>query len=685
MGTHQHLFDTILAYLHHNPQFGIWFAFLIAFAESLPIIGTIVPGSITMTIVGVLMGSGGLPILPTLFVASGAAFLGDCIGYFLGFHYNERLRTMWPFKNYVKWINLGEKFFKKHGGKSIILGRFFGPARSTVPLIAGLLKLTWLRFIVAAIPSALMWAILYLVPGVLLGTLSREIPKGETTRFLIYGICIIVALFAVFWLIQRFFTNIIRLVDSITDKTWQYLMKHHGGKTIIRMITNKTNPEDHKPLKLLFCACITGCLFLILFFSVRTQGVLTYLNYPTFHALQSIRTPALDHFFVAITLIGSSHSVPIVGLLVAGFLYVFKQKRASIHLACATIFTAATIEVFKHLSHSARPTGFYKIINSSSFPSGHTGMSTAVFFFIAYLFSAQFSKGLRAIPYTLATALTLLVSFSRLYLGAHWLTDIIGALLCATTIILLCAISYHRKPSTMDHKHLSHFKSISIILASFILPALYFFPHEFKNTLQDTKPIHTQKTLSFQNWWQHPFTKAPIYRNNRFGTPFQPFNVQYLGTLSQLEKNLTTKGWEKINTHHKQLKNQLARFASTQAQYHLSVFPWLYHNHKPALIMIKHIPMHQRIIELYIWRTDLLIDGHKPLWLGVIDIRIPPKVLLSLKEHTRITLENQGGLPVFAADTAQCEQKIVAVTLEPPKKIKMLSWNGEVLLLHCPP
>lgn len=120
-----HLFQTILNYLHQNPQMGIWFAFLVAFSESLPIIGTIIPGSITMTIIGVLMGSGGLPFLPTLLIASAAAFCGDCIGYGLGFYYNERIRTLWPFKNYLKWINKGEAFFKKHGGKSIIIGRFW--------------------------------------------------------------------------------------------------------------------------------------------------------------------------------------------------------------------------------------------------------------------------------------------------------------------------------------------------------------------------------------------------------------------------------------------------------------------------------------------------------------------------------------------------------------------------------
>lgn len=104
---HQHIFQTILTYLHHNPQFGMWFAFLVAFSESLPIFGTLIPGTITMTVVGILVGSGGLPLLPTLWVTSIAAFCGDTIGYFCGILFNDRIRTMWPFKHYQKWLNIG--------------------------------------------------------------------------------------------------------------------------------------------------------------------------------------------------------------------------------------------------------------------------------------------------------------------------------------------------------------------------------------------------------------------------------------------------------------------------------------------------------------------------------------------------------------------------------------------------
>lgn len=679
-----HLFQTILNYLHQNPQMGIWFAFLVAFSESLPIIGTIIPGSITMTIIGVLMGSGGLPFLPTLLIASAAAFCGDCIGYGLGFYYNERIRTLWPFKNYLKWINKGEAFFKKHGGKSIIIGRFFGPARSTVPLIAGLLKLTWLRFIVAAIPSALMWATLYLIPGVLLGALSREIPKEETTGFILYGIAIIVILFIVYWLIQHFFTQLTRGMNTLTHKCWQSLARHRFGKMIIRLIKNHRNPEDHQPLTLLFCALLSGALFLILFFNVRAHGVFTRINYPIFHVLQTIRCSPLDHFLTAMSVFGAPYSVPVVAILLSVSLWGLKQKRASLHLIAVTLLAIGTAGFFKLLSHSPRPMGFAKIDLTSSFPSGHVTISLAVFFFIAYLFSDRIQKNIRWIPYLIVSVLVFLIAFSRLYLGAHWLDDVIGALLCGTTVLLLCVISYHRFSSKMDAHYLSIKNAAIVLVISLLLPSFVFFPREYIKTLNGAQPVHIKKIISAEDWWENPQAETPLYRNNRLGQPFQPFNVQSAASLKTIQTILTTNGWQKIETKQK-LKTTLARFASQNAQYHMPLFPWLYRNQMPALVMIKHIPMENRIIELHLWDSNIVLSTAKtPLWIGTIDIRIPPKKLLSIKDQTKISLANNGGLDDLYHDTQSCERKYLQTNSSAiPEKIKTLQWNDKILVIRC--
>ena len=111
----QDYLQPIIQYLQNNPRMGEVFAFFIAFSESLPIIGTIIPGSVTMTAVGTLIGASILPGFSTLMWASLGAFCGDCIGFWLGRRYKDNIRNIWPFRKYPKWLKISEDFFHKHG------------------------------------------------------------------------------------------------------------------------------------------------------------------------------------------------------------------------------------------------------------------------------------------------------------------------------------------------------------------------------------------------------------------------------------------------------------------------------------------------------------------------------------------------------------------------------------------
>ena len=150
-----------LVYITNHPNFGYIFSFCISFLESLPIIGTIIPGSITMTAVGTLIGTGTLPLTPTILSAICGAFFGDFIGFLVGRLGEERIFSIWPFKKNKHWLEYGRSFFQKHGIKSVIIGRFIGPIRSAIPMIASLLGMSYSKFIIAGICSATLWSILY--------------------------------------------------------------------------------------------------------------------------------------------------------------------------------------------------------------------------------------------------------------------------------------------------------------------------------------------------------------------------------------------------------------------------------------------------------------------------------------------------------------------------------------------
>ena len=85
--------DSISAFFLRHQFLGVFFAGFISFIESLAIIGSIIPGSIVMTIVGCLLGIGAIPVSYTLVSIFIGAFIGDFVSYALGAYFKEKIKT----------------------------------------------------------------------------------------------------------------------------------------------------------------------------------------------------------------------------------------------------------------------------------------------------------------------------------------------------------------------------------------------------------------------------------------------------------------------------------------------------------------------------------------------------------------------------------------------------------------
>ena len=143
----QESIQPFLQWIGEHPHWSGLAVFLISLSESLAIVGLVVPGVVLMTAIGAMIGAGILPAWITLGWAILGAIAGDGISYWLGYHYHEHLRDFWPFRSYPALLARGEAFFKSHGGKSIILGRFIGPVRPMIPVIAGMMDMSPKRFL----------------------------------------------------------------------------------------------------------------------------------------------------------------------------------------------------------------------------------------------------------------------------------------------------------------------------------------------------------------------------------------------------------------------------------------------------------------------------------------------------------------------------------------------------------
>ena len=161
--------DSILSWIAAHPEWAGIIVSLIAFFESLVIIGLFIPGWVLLVGVGAIIGTGSLDFYAMATASFIGAVAGESLSYFIGWHYRHQIHHWQWFKKHPQWLNKSHRFFKKHGASSVAFGRFLGPVRAFVPVVAGIAEMPPLRFTIINLLSALIWAPAYLIPGVIAG------------------------------------------------------------------------------------------------------------------------------------------------------------------------------------------------------------------------------------------------------------------------------------------------------------------------------------------------------------------------------------------------------------------------------------------------------------------------------------------------------------------------------------
>jgi len=159
-------------------------------------------------------------------------------------------------------------------------------------------------------------------------------------------------------------------------------------------------------------------------------------------AVQGLENPALTSLMKFFTFIGSSMVVIILSLILMFFLYKVLHHRLELILFIAAIGGAAVLnEILKHLFHRERP-HLHRLIDVTgySFPSGHAMSAFAVYGILAFLLWRHISSRLgRSVLIVFSIVMILAIGISRIYLGVHYPSDIIGGYF-ASGFWLACAI-----------------------------------------------------------------------------------------------------------------------------------------------------------------------------------------------------------------------------------------------------
>jgi membrane protein DedA with SNARE-associated domain len=155
----------IIEFVREHQVWGPPVVFALAFGESLAFISLVIPAWAALVGIGALINSGALNFWPIWIAASFGAAFGDWLSYWIGRKLEHRVQHIWPLSRHPGLIPRGEAFVKKWGVAGIFLGRFLGPLRASVPLVAGIFEMPFWRFQLANFSSAFVWAAVLLTIG----------------------------------------------------------------------------------------------------------------------------------------------------------------------------------------------------------------------------------------------------------------------------------------------------------------------------------------------------------------------------------------------------------------------------------------------------------------------------------------------------------------------------------------
>lgn len=605
--------------------------FLVASAESLAVVGLIVPGAVVMVAAGALVALGAVGFWPTLFAAVGGAIVGDGISYWVGHHYRERLRSLWPFQRHPEWLSRGEKFFRSHGGKSVLFGRFVGPVRPIVPVVAGMLGMRPVVFYGVNVLSALAWAPAYLLPGMAFGA-SLALAGVVAARLAVLLVLLGTLTWFVLWFIHRLFRVLSPRTALWVQAVIAWGERHPRVNRIIGGLVDPSQPEP-KALSVMGILLIGAVwLFFGVLEDVVTGDPLVRADQGVYQLLQGLRTPWGDRVMVFLTELGDGVVIALVAAAVLIRLLWRGNWRAAGYWAAAVGFGPIAATVIKWVLQRPRPLAdLYDGLSTYAFPSGHATMSMVVYGFLAVLVARGFSVPRRWLVYAVAALLICAIALSRLYLGAHWLSDVIGGLSLGLAWVCVLAIAYYRhSPPTPLPRSLP-----AVALLALVLAGGWHVTSRYAMDLQRYARPLTVQHRDAASWWQEDWRRLPAYRQDLEGELEQPLDVQWSGTLASLRAQLRAQGWyEPVPLSATTALHWLLQ-APKLAE--LPILPLVHDGRHESLLMIRSLiegraqeaTSSDRRLVLRLWNTGIVLDPEgAPLWVGNVSLQEPVHILV---------------------------------------------------------
>ncbi|WP_136247598.1 bifunctional DedA family/phosphatase PAP2 family protein [Halomonas borealis] len=432
----------LLQQLTPSPAMLLLLTALIALLESLALVGLLVPGVVLITATASLAGHQALSVPLMLTAALFGAVIGDALSFWLGYTQRERATRMWPLSRYPEWLAQGARFFHRHGTLSVFLGRFVGPVRPVIPLIAGMLHMPPRRFLLTSLVSALLWAPAYVLPGYLLGRTWQRLPGlPESLHPWLAGLGGLVVMLALIFSWLRHQTHhdglIYRAVAGL-------LSRHPHGRRVWRALARARGREAPLGTWLLLLTSLTALSAWTLV--ILQQGGPLPMDQRLDALMDGLAIPGLNVVAEGMARIGDAYGV--VALVLPWALWWLIRGRLDVlaHVAGGLAGIAALNTLGKSLIARVRPDTPLHLADSFAYPSAHTSTAVVLYGLAAAFIARELPLPRRFWAYWGAILVIVPMALSRLVLGVHWLSDLVGGALLGLVVCTLVQLAWQRQP-----------------------------------------------------------------------------------------------------------------------------------------------------------------------------------------------------------------------------------------------
>jgi len=588
----------LIAWLNAHPGWGFSIVFLVAFFESLVLIGILLPGIVILFGVGTLIGLGMLELIPIWVAASTGAFLGDSLSYLI-----------WPFSRYPTLMERGTRFFHAHGAKSVVAGRFIGPLRPIIPSVAGMMGMKPSRFLAVDIPACITWAPSFLIPGMLFGA-SLEVASEYTGRLTVLLVILLAILWLTWWVMRSLYEPLATRSARWMRHTIRWSRRHPVLGRVAGPVLDPSRGEvlSVTMMGILLVMVFWGLIMLLFLspFSAQPKAV----DQAVQDLALSLRNHLADPLMVAISQLSRwpvsifSAFALLLWLLGAG------RRNAALHWLIA-IGGGGLLHLLLSWSLRATPQVLEMAGQTLHGPSAAMSLSTVVLTFFAVMEAGELRRKHRQWPYLAAALILILLGLSRLYLGMEWLSGALMGIVMGLAWTAIVGIAYRQRAV----RRFSSATASLIFYGSFLALFSWQVQEHLNDDLAALEAPTVLQEIGRDSWWESGWKNMPKERTHLSSVASRNFNAQIAAEPAQISALLERAGWESAPKTDWRWIIQALNPEPDQAS--LPLLGRAYQGRSEELLLRRNLEPDGRLLTIRLWDSGVrLAPGGQVLYLG---------------------------------------------------------------------